>query len=395
MRAGDVHDSGDCPGSSLPCKPNKRRNPTAPMGQLDLLKNYVRTHAENRPGVYRMAGPGGEILYVGKSVRVRSRLLSYFRADPHEKAAELIRTAERILWDYEPNEFAALLTEMRQIKAWRPRFNVEHNRKRIYAFAKITVEPAPRILTVTRVVEDDAEYFGPFPNAGRIIETMRELSVLLGLRDCPGATPVFFDDQLEAFSRGRPPLCIRAELSTCLAPCAGRCSEAEYRQRVATARAFLAGAGGEPLRHLRDRMDDASGRLDFEYAALLRNRLLRLERLQEDLVALRGRGKARTFLYAPPGYGGNNRLYLIREGRVCVDLPAPFTPAQKKAAARRVREVLATPPPGGKALTASQAAEVVLVGRWFRLKKGEKKRTKPVKRWLREVEAAESLGRTA
>jgi hypothetical protein len=56
---------------------------------------------------------------------------------------------------------------------------------------------------------------------------------------------------------------------------------------------------------------------------------------------------------------------------------------------------LATPPPGGKALTASQAAEVVLVGRWFRLKKGEKKRTKPVKRWLREVEAAESLGRTA
>ena len=78
-----------------------------------------------------------------------------------------------------------------------------------------------------------------------------------------------------------------------------------------------------------------------------------------------------------------------------MDLPAPFTPAQKKATARRVREVLATRPPGGKALTASQAAEVVLVGRWFRLKKGEKKRTKPVKRWLREVEAAESLDRTA
>ena len=116
------------------------------MGNFDLLREHVRTHAENRPGVYRMTGAGGEILYVGKSVRIRSRLLSYFRAEPHEKATELVRTAERILWDYEPNEFSALLTEMRQIKAWRPRYNVEYNRKKVYAFAKITVEPAPRVL---------------------------------------------------------------------------------------------------------------------------------------------------------------------------------------------------------------------------------------------------------
>jgi excinuclease ABC subunit C len=363
------------------------------MDHLDLLREHVRSHAENRPGVYRMTGPGGEILYVGKSIRLRSRLLSYFRAQPHEKATELVRTADRILWDYEPNEFAALLTEMRQIKAWRPRFNVEHNRKRIYAFAKITAEPAPRILAVTRVVDDGAEYFGPFPNAGRIIGTMRELSLLLGLRDCPGPTPVFFDDQLEVFSGGRLPLCIRAELATCLAPCAGRCSEADYHRRVATARAFLSGAGGGTLSRLRDRMDEASTRLDFEYAALLRNRLLRLERLQEDLVALRGRGRTRTFLYHAKGYRGNHRLYLIREGRVAMDLPAPFTPAQKGAAAQRIRTVLATPPAPGTGLTAAQAAEVVLVGRWFRLRKGERKRTTPVKRWLREAEAAgEGMG---
>ncbi|HSG49935.1 MAG TPA: nucleotide excision repair endonuclease, partial [Longimicrobiales bacterium] len=69
------------------------------------LREQVRSHAENRPGVYRMYGPGGELLYVGKSVKVRSRVLSYFRAEPGEKAAEIIREAHDIRWEYIPDEF--------------------------------------------------------------------------------------------------------------------------------------------------------------------------------------------------------------------------------------------------------------------------------------------------
>ncbi len=88
------------------------------------LREYVRAHAENRPGVYRMIGPGDQVLYVGKSIRVRSRLLSYFRADPGEKAAEILGFTERVEWDDHPSEFAALLREFRQIRRLRPPFTV-------------------------------------------------------------------------------------------------------------------------------------------------------------------------------------------------------------------------------------------------------------------------------
>ncbi len=97
-----------------------------------------------------------------------------------EKAAKLIRDTLSIEWDYVPNEFAALVREMRLIKRWRPRYNVEHKRKRSFAFIKITREPAPRILPVARVLPDGATYFGPFPRPKFLALTLGELSHVLG-----------------------------------------------------------------------------------------------------------------------------------------------------------------------------------------------------------------------
>ena len=220
-----------------------------------------------------MLGPQGEILYVGKSVRVKSRLLSYFRADPGEKAAKLIRNTLEIDWDYIPNEFAALVQEMRLIKRWRPRYNVEHKRKRSYAFIKVTREAAPRVMPVSRILPDDATYFGPFPRPKFLAQTLGELSHVLGLRDCAGTIPVIFGDQLEIFERGRAPRCIRAETGSCLGPCCGGCFSADYAKRVEIARRFLEGRTRRPLALLREEMEKASAALDFEYAAILRDRL--------------------------------------------------------------------------------------------------------------------------
>src|SRR5438045_9167337 len=92
--------------------------------QLAIMKSNVGEQAADRPGLYRMLSSDGEILYVGKSKRVRSRLLSYFRcAYPEEKGARILRSAESIEWDYTPSEFAALLQELRLIKRFRPRYN--------------------------------------------------------------------------------------------------------------------------------------------------------------------------------------------------------------------------------------------------------------------------------
>ena len=93
-------------------------------GALAALRQRVRDQALDRPGIYRMFSPEGEVLYVGKSKQIKSRLLSYFRCSfPDEKGARLIREAQSIEWDYVPSEFAALLAELRQIKKFRPRFN--------------------------------------------------------------------------------------------------------------------------------------------------------------------------------------------------------------------------------------------------------------------------------
>lgn len=348
------------------------------------LREYVRAEAENRPGVYRMFGPGDELLYVGKSVHVRTRVLSYFRADKGEKAWELIHETARIEWDYIPNEFFSLIQEMKLIQDLQPRFNVRHKRKRIYSFVKVTAEAAPRVLPVTRVTDDGSTYYGPFPRVKAIAQIARELSQVLGLRDCPATTPVFFNDQLEIFGGGRAPRCIRADVGTCLAPCAGRPSAAEYMDSVMLARRFLEGRAEQPLAQLRRQMDAAAARMDFEYAATLRDRIERLTDFRDQLIAFRGKVENLSFLYRVPGFGGDDRLYLIRRGRIRRDMSLPKTRRSRSRVARAIDEVYGESEKGPAALTAQEAAEILMVARWFRLNPKERKRTVKPEVWLRE-----------
>lgn len=368
--------------------PGTRRKSEDAVNANPALRAYVRTHAENRPGVYRMFGPGDELLYVGKSVRVRSRLLSYFRVERGEKAWELIRESARVEWDYIPNEFAALVTEMKLIQRRRPRFNVQHKRKRIYAFVKVTREPAPRLVPVSRVTEDGATYYGPFPRVRALARTIRELAHVLGLRDCPGPTPILFEDQLEIFRGGPPPRCLRADLGSCLAPCCGRVSSVDYMAAVETGRRFLEGRARDPLRELEEGMREAAARTDFEYAAVLRDRLQRLRGFRDQLVAFRGRVEDLTLLYRVPGFRGDDRLYLIRRGRIRRSMIHPKGKRERAAVARAVDEIFGARDDGPAALSSDEAAEILLVARWFRLNPEERRRTWSPERWLEEKRPA-------
>jgi excinuclease ABC subunit C len=346
------------------------------------LRAYVRQHAEDRPGVYRMLGPEEEVLYVGKSVRVKSRLMSYFRAGPREKAGKLIRGTLSVEWDYVPNEFAALVQEMRLIKRWRPRYNVEHKRKRVFAFIKITREPAPRVLPVTRILPDGAVYFGPFPRPKFLASTLLELAHVLGLRDCPGTIPIVFGDQLEIFEGGTAPRCIRAQTGGCLGPCFGGCVSTDYMRNVETARRFLEGRTRKPLRLLLAEMEEASEAMEFEYAAIVRDRLERLQTLQRELVAFRGRVDGLSFVYRVPGFKGDDRLYLIRKGLVKEELPTPKGRAGRRRAAERIENVFRSPPPEPSALSQEAASEILLVARWFRLREREMDRVLKPEDWI-------------
>ena len=342
-----------------------------------------------------MLGADEQPLYVGKSVRVRTRLLSYFRAPAGEKTANLIRETKKIHWEYVPNEFSALVHEMKLIQRWQPRFNVQHKRKRAYAFVKLTREQAPRIVPVTRVVPDDSLYFGPFPAVGRVGHNVRELAHSLGLRDCPGSTPIYFDDQLELFNRGRAPLCLRAELGTCLAPCSGGTTGDAYQSRVNVTRRFLEGRTREPVTTLERNMEEAVARLDFEYAGRLRDRIDRLRDFQERLAAFRGRVESLTFLYRVTGFAGNDRLYLIRRGRIRREFAYPTSKRARARIAKAVEHVYRRTERGPAALKPREASEILLVARWFELRPKELERTATPEKWRSEEAIRPSRRRVA
>jgi excinuclease ABC subunit C len=351
-----------------------RRNALRPAPttdeQVQVMRDTVRAGAADRPGVYRMMSPGGEVIYVGKSKRVRTRLLSYFRgAYPEHKGARILREADRIAWDYTPNEFDALVQELRLIKQFRPRFNVAMKRDaHNYAFIKVTRGPAPKLSVVRSAGSDDGgAYYGPFLGAMRVGEALRELNDALGLRDCALDTTIRFSDQVEIFTPPlRTPGCIRHEIQKCLGPCIGACSERAYAARVALARAFFEGTNDGPLTTLAGEMQQASDRLEYERAARLRDKIQRLEMLREQFDRLRFAVETLSFVYSISGYDGEDRLYLIRRGCVRAICAAPRTPVEQDALHDLATSIFSEPGRSATAVPAHEVDELMLVSSWFR-----------------------------
>ena len=347
--------------------------------QIAVMRSHVRDTALDRPGVYRMIAPDGEIVYVGKSKRVRSRLLSYFRAAfPEEKGARILRDAERIEWEYVPSEFAALLTELRLIKQFRPRFNIAMKRDgRNYCFIKVTKSAAPKLVVVRGPGADDsAIYYGPFMGAMGVSDAVRELNDVLGLRDCAADQRMNFADQPELFDAfPRTPGCIRFEVKKCLGPCVGGCTTQQYDHRLALARAFLDGTDDGPLEHLRHEMEQASDRLEYERAGVLRDKLKRLEALRGQFGRLRFAVETLSFVYTVPGYDGEDRVYLVRRGRVRAELNRPATAADATRLLGLIDEVFTPAERNTAQIPTHEIDELLLLSSWFRRFPGELERT--------------------
>lgn len=360
----------------------------AEKARLAELREHVRASASDRPGVYRMLGDGGEVVYVGKSKRLRTRLLSYFRAEyPRDKGARIVRDAATIEWSYVPSEFAALLEELRLIKRLRPRFNVAMKRDaRHYAFVRVAGGVAPR-LTVVRgsgAGERGGVFYGPFVGAERVRDALRELGDALGLRDCTFDSRMRFADQRELLPvPPRTPGCIRHEIGTCLGPCVAAVHADVYEDRVRQARAFLEGRDDEPLARLRGAMQLASDELAFERAAVLRDKLQRLEALHEQFSRLRFAVESLTFAYIVPGFAGDDRFYLVRRGVVRADLPAPKSGEDWDALRDECERVFGTSAGSARnaavvsTVPAHEVDELLLITSWFSVRPEEMQATVP------------------
>jgi len=378
---------------------------SAPDAHLPALRDYVRAEAHDRPGVYRMLGANGEVIYVGKSKHVRTRLLSYFRCVyPEEKGARILRDACHLEWEYTPSEFAALLLELRLIKRLRPRYNVQMKRDaRHWSFIKLTRGAAPKLQVVRGSTgsADGGVYYGPFRGADQVGEAVRELSDALGLRDCANDVPMRFGDQHELFSgallesvqiAARAPRCIRHEIKKCLGPCVGLCTVDQYRERVALARAFLDGSDDGPLTALRADMEASAERLEFERAAYLRDKVRRLELLQAQFDRLRFAVETLSFAYVVPGDPGRvpqrrrgapavapaeagARVYLVRRGRVRGEHALPHDAATAAALAEDARRIYTPRERMSGAVPTHEVDELLLLSSWFRHRDGELGRT--------------------
>lgn len=346
--------------------------------QIAVMHAAVCDGVTNRPGVYRMIAEDGEIVYVGKSKQLRSRLLSYFRASyPTDKAARIIREANRIEWDYEPSEFAALLRELRMIKKYRPRLNVAMKRDvRHYAFIKISRGAAPKLTVVRGPSGDDAvTYYGPFVGAGRVEEALRELNDVVGLRDCRADQKMYFSDQREFFQFApRTPGCIRYEVNRCIGPCVGACTVAQYAHRLQLARAFLDGESSGPMDTLREEMEVASAAMQYERAASFRDKLSRLEALREQFKRLRFAVETLSFVYNVPGVEGDDKTYLIRRGVVRSEVKTPRSKEEKLKLRALVDEIFSSTDSTGASIPTHEIDELLLLSSWFRKFPGEMER---------------------
>lgn len=352
-------------------------HPPATEAELRAMRDQVRAGAADRPGIYRMLSADGEIVYLGKSKRLRTRLLSYFRCAPGEKGARIVRAARTIEWEYAPSEFAALLLELRGIKRYRPRLNVMMMRDaRHFAFIKVTRGPAPKLLVVRGASDDAIAYYGPFHGAARVTDAVRELNDAVGLRDCSNERRMIFADQRELFQLApRTPGCIRYEVRKCLGPCIAACTERDYAERVALARAFLDGADDGPLARLREEMEAAAERLEFERAGTLRDKLQRLEGLREQFIRFRFAVETLSFVYRVPGHEGDDRVYLIRRGRVRAEQAAPRTAAERASMKRLIEDVYGPTERDTAQVPTHEIDELLLLSSWFRRFPAELDRT--------------------
>lgn len=360
-----------------------QRSVPLPSTDLSQLLRRVRSLAENRPAIYRMFDATGRVLYVGKAKQLRTRLLTYFRACyPDDKAARILYAASEITWDYVPSEFAAYLGELRQIRKFRPHFNYKANRTRRSVLIKVAGGPAPRVYGGATIGRDDVRCYGPFQSMARMLEAVRTLNDLLGLRDCPATMPVVFVDQGDLFERPRQAGCIRHELGFCTGPCAGLVSQREYQRRVETAVAFLEGRTIQPIDRVVAAMQEASASAQFELAVRWREKFEQLEWLLAATSRARSAIDLLSFVYRDPGDFGDDRVYVLRRGVVRASFPYPATPIEHEAFRAVVADEARQPAALAGPLPMDSIDEVLLMMAWFRAHPDALRRSTPYEQWM-------------
>lgn len=233
-----------------------------------------------RPGVYIMKDSLGNIIYVGKAINLKNRVKQYFQFSSNHtrKVAAMvqqIKTFEFIITD---SELEALILECNLIKKHKPKFNILLKDDKTYPYIKVTLnEEYPRVLITRRILQDGARYFGPYTNVHAVHETLDMLKKLFPLKTCNKVLP-------RDIGKERP--CLNYHINKCLAPCHGNVNKQSYNNMMNEICLFLSGRQEDILKKIEEQMQEAAQNMDFEKAAVLRDRLLSLKHITEKQKVL-------------------------------------------------------------------------------------------------------------
>lgn len=260
----------------------------------------------SHPGVYRMFDADGTLLYVGKARNLRKRLSSYFRSSGLAvKTAALVSRIALVETTITANETEALLLEQTLIKQWRPPYNILLRDDKSYPYVFLSDGEYPRLGIHRGAKKAKGRYFGPYPSAGAIRESLALLQKAFLVRQCE-----------DSYFRNRSRPCLQYQIKRCKGPCVGLVTPGEYAADVRHSVMFLEGRSNALAAELTAEMENAAMRLKFEQAAELRDKVGILRRVQDQQSMEGGTGDVDVIAAIVNPGGACVHLISVRAGRV-------------------------------------------------------------------------------
>lgn len=241
---------------------------------LERLSAKAR-NCTDMPGVYLMKNQKGEVIYVGKAKVLKNRVSQYFQPNNPSHTDKVRRMVEQVEdFDYilVDSEFEALVLECSLIKQYSPKYNILLKDDKGYHYIRVSKEPFPRVSAMKMLLDDQAEYLGPYISSYAVTETVDAVNKAFRLPTCARKFP-------QDFRKGRP--CLNYHIKQCMGLCRGRISQEEYREILNQALSYIKKGSGNLIERLEQQMEEAAERLDFEKAARLRDRIAAIKKISD------------------------------------------------------------------------------------------------------------------
>ncbi len=269
--------------------------------------NAFMSHVTQQPGVYRMLDESGKIIYVGKAKNLKKRLSSYFRKNlDSTKTKALVSQIANIEITVTSSENEALILENTLIKKHRPRYNVLFRDDKSYPYIYISTQHTfPRVTFHRGARRGKGKYYGPYPSVTAARESLNLLQKLFKVRQCR--------DSFYA-NRSRP--CLQYQIKRCTAPCVGLIDAEQYASDVKHTQMFLEGKEQHVIEELAKRMDIAAAELDYETAAVYRDQMIKLRKVQEDQYVSGEKGEVDVIALAMQNNAACVQVLFIRGGHL-------------------------------------------------------------------------------